>query len=70
MDVKLIFLNGVLWEEVFVEQPFWYIREGLKKRERFTNSIRCYVGGSKHHVLGTCGLILIIYYNMDLKRVL
>ena len=32
IDVKSAFFNGVLEEEVFVEQPPRYIKEGRKKK--------------------------------------
>ena len=31
MDVKLTFLNGVIQQEVFVEQPLRYIKEWKEK---------------------------------------
>ena len=43
IDVKSAFFNGVFEEEVFVEQPPRYIKEWQKKN-RFTNSIKHYMG--------------------------
>ena len=32
MDVKSVFLNGVLKEEVYIEQPLGYMRRGEEKK--------------------------------------
>ena len=32
MDVKSSFLNGVLMEEVYIEQPLWYEKEGQEHK--------------------------------------
>ena len=32
MDMKFAFLNGILAEEIYIEQPPGYVKKGLKNK--------------------------------------
>ena len=51
MDVKTAFLNGHIWEEIFMDQP-----EGeylMVKNQKCASWWDLYMAYSKHHAVGT-----------------
>ena len=67
IDVKPIFLNGVIEEEVFVEQPPEYIKKWQEKQVYKLNKT---LYGLKQAPCAWYTQIDTYYYNMDFKRVI
>ena len=67
IDVKPIFLNGVIEEEVFVEQPLEYIKKWQEKQVYKLNKT---LYGLKQAPCAWYTQIDTYYYNMDFKRVI
>ena len=66
MDVKSAFLNGVLMEEVYVEQPPGYEKEG--QEHKVCRLKKTLYGLNKHQEHGTVGQ-MPIYWKMGLRNV-
>ena len=53
MDVKTVFLNGIIEEEVYIEQPAGF-KSSIVSRMCADSKERC-MGSSKHPMLSTLG---------------